>query len=255
MISVFNHSFCIYFLLILILTFPKLSIQRTINENELECNPKGDSQKDQYIVGYGSLIKTFSKNRTYKNTGENMPVLINGYSRVWNCKGVSASLSTTYLGIVPKQNGTLNGVVFKIPNSNALEAYDERELFYCREEVDRDKISLLVSSSQTPANLPSGQFWIYVTKPQYTAFPTSEFPIVQSYVDTFLSGCLEMQGKHSLENFADDCIKTTEGWTNPWINDRIFPRRPFVYEPDAGKIDKLISKHLPKHFKTIKVEK
>ncbi|CAL8113509.1 unnamed protein product [Orchesella dallaii] len=254
----FSFSKCnlyTYFFLVHIFTLPGLSIQKSINENEAPCNPLGDPQRDQYIVGYGSLIKTSSKNRTYKNTGENMPVLITGYSREWNCKGVSASLSTTYLGIVPRRNGTLNGVIFKIPNSDALEAYDERELFYCREEVEKEKISLLVSLNQTPAKLPSGQFWIYVTKPQYTAFPTPEYPLVQSYVDTFLSGCLEIQAKHSLENFADDCIRTTEGWNHPWINDRIFPRRPFVHEPDAGKIDKLISKHLPKHFKTIKFEK
>ncbi|ODM91344.1 hypothetical protein Ocin01_15339 [Orchesella cincta] len=192
----------------------------------LNCFPRNltskenlDSGEDQYIVGYGSLIKTESKNRMCENTGENIPVLITGFTRAWNCKGVSTSFSTT-------------------------------ELFYNRMEVTHDNVSLLNST----AKLPSGKFWIYVTKPEFQELSSKKYPIIQSYVDTFLSGCLEMQQTHNVEKFTDNCTKTTAGWSNHWVNDRIFPRRPFVHEPNATKIDKLLDKHFPEEFKAIRIE-
>lgn len=156
------------------------------------------------------------------------------------------------MGIVPKRSGTLNGVMFRIPGHDALDAYDERELYYCREEVDSKMITAL--NSARPHLPHHGQFWIYVTKPQYTSFPTKEYPIIQSYVDVFLSGCFDIQKKYNLANFAEDCVKTSDGWNDHWVNDRVFPRRAYVFEPAAVKIDKLLARLLPNQFKSVKLE-
>jgi hypothetical protein len=80
-------------------------------------------------------------------------------------------------------------------------------------------------------------------------FPSSEHPIVQSYVDVCLDGCLEIEAMYPLArqaNFAEQFVKTTSNWQPPWINDRIYPWRPFVYVPRASQIDALIQKVLGK---------
>ena len=33
---------------------------------------------------------------------------------------------------------------------------------------------------------------------------------------------------------------TTTGWNANWVNDRIYPRRPFIYAPGASAIDKIL---------------
>ncbi|CAL8109746.1 unnamed protein product [Orchesella dallaii] len=218
---------------------------------ESACYPEANGAS-QYLIGYGSLMSTASKDRTYSNTGENVPVRIYGYSRLWNCKGVSVSYSTTYLGALLSANKSsyFNGVVFKLPSASAILDYDKRESFYCREEVPMSKLQMLAPTRR----LAAGQYWIYVTRPEYDEFPTRTYPIVQSYVDTFLSGCFEMEEKFNIPGYADECISTTEEWVSPWVNDRIFPRRPFMHQPNAGKIDRLLNEKAPKAFRNIMIE-
>jgi len=38
------------------------------------------------------------------------------------------------------------------------------------------------------------------------------------------------------------------------MNDRIYPRRPFIYQPKAGRIDQLLKEHLPQYFQHIRIE-
>jgi hypothetical protein len=104
-------------------------------------------------------------------------------------------------------------------------------------------------------SLPDGQYWIYVTKPEFTEPPSKDYPIVQSYVDIFITGCLELERNFEAEGFSDECVRSTRGWSsNFWINDRIYPRRPFMYQPRASDIDKLLRRIMPRHFKNIKIE-
>lgn len=195
-------------------------------------------------------MQTASKNRTSSNTGENIPVKVYGYSRHWNCKGTSISFSTTYLGVQSNPQKSFNAAIYKLPNATALKGYDTRESYYCREEVPMSKIQ--VSTNRKTLDL--GQYWIYVTKPEHSEDPSREYPIVQSYVDTFLSGCIELETKFSVANFANDCITSTLGWDAPWVNDRIYPRRPFMHQPLAGKIDQLLNTMIPKAFRNIRIE-
>ncbi|MES2997868.1 MAG: hypothetical protein V4700_00885 [Pseudomonadota bacterium] len=57
--------------------------------------------------------------------------------------------------------------------------------------------------------LPQGEFWIYEVRPEFIAQPSARYPIVESYVDIFLAGCLEIEEKFHLKNFAASCIDTT----------------------------------------------
>jgi len=48
-----------------------------------------------------------------------------------------------------------------------------------------------VNESNFEGELPnegSAQYWIYSVKDEYKKWPSKKYPIVQSYVDTFLSG-------------------------------------------------------------------
>jgi hypothetical protein len=63
-----------------------------------------------------------------------------------------------------------------------------------------------------------------------------------------------MEKEFSLKNYADNCVEQTVGWNYSWINDRLIPRRPWVYQPYAIKVDQLIKKHLPTELERIGVE-
>jgi hypothetical protein len=49
-------------------------------------------------------------------------------------------------------------------------------------------------------------------------------------------------------------VETTTDWSAFWINDRIYPRRPFIYQPKARQIDQLLNEVIPEFFEKIKIE-
>jgi len=73
-------------------------------------------------------------------------------------------------------------------------------------------------------------------------------------VDIFLGGCLELEEKFELKEFAKQCVATSHGWSKHWVNDRIYPRRPFIHEPRAWKIDNLLHDTIPEYFEAITIE-
>lgn len=106
-----------------------------------------------------------------------------------------------------------------------------------------------------PASMhPRGEAWIYVNTPEAFAVPSAQFPIVQSYVDIFLSGCLEQEERFKLPGFARECLATTGNWSAHWVNDRIYPRRPFGFQPRSRQIDLMLSEELPELFSRIRIE-
>lgn len=234
---------------LLFLTYSNLVLSKTndvgLNKNR---HPVVNLSLPQYIVGYGSLMQSEAKKKTYPEAGPNIPVIVHGYQRGWFQKGAPIGFSATFLGVIRHKSSQFNGVIFNLPPS-ALYLYDKREMGYYREELSLKQLRML--SQRT---IPRGQFWIYVPMPEKIASPSARYPIVQSYVDIFLSGCLEIQRTYHLKNFAKSCVDTTHDWSSAWVNDRIFPRRPFVYQPDAMQIDQILSEKMPEIFKQIKIE-
>lgn len=211
------------------------------------CHPKIDPERPQYVIGYGSLIDEQSKKNTDPSAQESFPILVKGYKRSWSVHGTLPGLNTTFLSISEDKNASVNGVIYKLDNPVNIQLYDKRERAYCRKELNVDQIKVY------SAALPNQkQIWIYTSKQKTNDHPTHNFPIVQSYVDLFLRGCIQIEEKFKINNFARDCIKNTDQWSNHWENDRIFPRRPFVYQPYAIKVDMLLKEMLPENFKHIK---
>jgi len=222
----------------------KLAANRSGN-----CNALPDPTKAQYIIGYGSLMQEESRKRTTPNAGIAYPVKINGYLRGWFTKGSGVGFSTTFLGIVQSKESTLNAAIYLI-DATEITTMDKREFSYCRLAVEPENYALLKQDIQ----MSPGQAWIYVNKPETIATANKHYPIVQSYVDIFFSGCLELEQRFELEDFARQCLVTTSNWSTQWINDRIYPRRPFIYQPKAGQIDRLLNEHLPQYFQQIRIE-
>ncbi len=79
--------------------------------------------------------------------------------------------------------------------------------------------------------------------------------MIQSYVDIFLGGCIELaqQVVDPGVDFLTACITTTRGWSGYWVKDRIYPRRPF-HQPHARRIDALLHRMLPDQFNAIRIE-
>jgi hypothetical protein len=214
-----------------------------------DCNRAPDPKQSQHVVGYGSLMQEESRKRTAPGAGPASPVVVKGYRRGWFAKGDAIGFDTTYLGALPDTKSQLNAVIYSIEPAE-LQATDQRESFYCRRALDPAAVTILASDA-APVQ---GQIWIYVNKPEGVATPSERYPIVQSYVDIFVSGCLELEQRHHVAGFAQQCLTTTTDWSAHWVSDRIYPRRPFIYQPKARQIDKLLSEQLPEYFQRIKIE-
>ena len=215
------------------------------------CHPAVDPGKLQFTVGYGSLMEDASRRRTAPNTGEALPVLVTGFERSFNARGSEIGFSTTYLGVTIVPGASMVATVYRVFSAEDIVATDAREEQYCRVGVPAEQMRMLDGSSVQA----QGQYWIYVNKPEAVLPANERFPVVQSYVDIFLTGCQQL-GRRAIAFKGDlmrECILTTKGWSEHWVNDRLFPRRPFFHQPNAGMIDRLLHENVPE-FKFIKIE-
>jgi hypothetical protein len=204
-------------------------------------DPPKQSSTQKYIFGYGSLIQTASRTRTVPKASAAYPVIVKGISRGWYYQADVASLNPTYLGAVVDENSSTNGVIYPVSDDELI-ATDARERDYQRTPFPRSAITILDGS---PAP-PPGEYFFYASKSKKPV--NAEHPIVQSYVDICIDGCLQIEEMYPLArdaHFAETFVKTCTDWKTPWINDRIFPYRPFIYMPRAFDIDKILSRCLP----------
>ncbi len=202
-----------------------------------------------FIIGYGSLLKKASLNRTLPKVEIIEPIYLNNYARSWNAiENIKPTVSSTFLGIEKSKNSRVNCIVFEIENS-LLATLDKREFLYDRQKVEVSDIEFTTDAFSINKQ---DDIWIYITKNPVK--PSKEYPIIQSYVDACISGSLEIEEKFNLKNFAEDFITTTQQWSSSWVNDRIFPRAPHIHEPDAYRIDILLSQHINEFFTKITIE-
>ena len=202
-----------------------------------------------FIVGYGSLINLRSLQRTLPQVQYSLPVRVHGFQRKWNAReDVTVSFSTTYLGINTDDESSFNGVLFEVEESE-LEIIDAREFLYERIEVKKDSVEILGGDFHEDK---AQKVWIYLTKKPKEVI--KEFPLIQSYIDVCVSGCLEIEEKFSLQGFAKEFLKSTYSWSTHWVNDRIYPRSPHIHQPRAFEIDKLLFQNLNSYYKEITIE-
>ncbi|MFM2589028.1 gamma-glutamylcyclotransferase family protein [Vibrio sp. TBV020] len=159
-----------------------------------------------YIFGYGSLMNSASRRLTGQ-TSQAEPATVTGLKRYWGKVDDSYILSPL---VVDKGHGKVNGVLLAV-SDKGLEEFDVRERGYHRILIESNDIKSLVQFDQ------NDRVWVYVKDSPEP--PCSLSPIMQTYVDTVLAGCLEIS-----EQFAKEFIEHTIGWHFPLENDRHQPK-------------------------------
>jgi hypothetical protein len=195
-----------------------------------------------YVFGYGSLLERASRTRTNPEAVGAWPARVTGYQRGWFHQFAdNVGSSCTYLGAEQSEGKTINGVIYPV---NDFENTKQRETGYTAIELKADDIAMLDGSG--PLKMGDDvKVYIFVSNQDSiskTKEPTSRFPMVQSYVDICINGCLELESLYRAAkgSFTQEFIRTTTGWNANWVNDRIYPRRPFIYAPNASAIDKAL---------------
>lgn len=243
----------------------------------------------QFIFGYGSLICSHSRAVTSPEHAHKVatPVMAQGIERVWSKR---TNRNMTAMGISFSEEASTVGVLLPV-SEEEIQKFDIREQGYDRHELDLSDVNRVpflndehykeedhdVFLEAKKANAAESiKLWVYVQRQDRP--PTEEHPIVQSYVDTILRGCLNVGG----EKFARAFIETTKGW-NPnalsdldddkdgsvttygsiqeesdddassvWVDDRHQPvyvrGDPAYMLKHADKLDKLLRKYRPEDF-------
>ncbi|MCB2156521.1 gamma-glutamylcyclotransferase [bacterium] len=163
-----------------------------------------------FIIGYGSLINPHSRAVT-AGSGVAVPVEVRGFERGWTI----AVRGMCVLGAEPAAGASLNAVAVEVDDQQ-LAAFDRREgegALYRRVAVPAEDVAV---GEELRGN--GAKFWLYTVIARDVR-PTAHAPIVQSYVDTVLAGCLRYG-----EEYARRFVESTRHWEHAWVDDRAEPR-------------------------------
>lgn len=183
-----------------------------------------------YIFGYGSLMNSSSRRLTGQ-TGVAIPAVVSGLIRYWG--KIDTSLTASPL-VVDLGQGKVNGVLLEI-SATELPQFDTREKGYHRHQLNRQQIDCSHSLSD------DDQIWVYIKNEPEP--PCHKAPVLQTYIDTVLEGCLEVS-----DSFARFFVEHTVGWQHPIENDRLQPRYINYAGVEANKlqqIDQLLRDVIP----------
>jgi len=204
----------------------------------------------RWLFGYGSLIERQSRGRTVPEGAPIEPVRVRGFRREWNTRSAGAGLKCTFLGVRPDPAGVVNGLLIGVGDDD-WRALDRREKDYCRADVPMTSVEWLRPGADREN--PVGQATLYQTVEP--AAPDATAPLIQSYVDICLLGCLQVGERLGTgDAFAREFVATTDGWSPHWVNDRVYPRAAFRLLPEAPVIDALLEEHCPEAFAAIRIE-
>lgn len=181
----------------------------------------------QYIFAYGSLINKQSRNKNMKNV-EVIYGEVKGYRRSW-CISVT-DRKFTALGLVEDSSAICNGIYIPVSDEDII-SFDKRELDGSGFQYERVRID----SKSCDKAFSDDIVYTYLTLKEKEA--TKSEPLIQSYIDVVLAGCLDYE-----KGFAEDFCNQTFGWSQYWINDREEPLylHPKNIESQYLEIDKLL---------------
>ncbi|WP_425038075.1 gamma-glutamylcyclotransferase family protein [Primorskyibacter sp. S187A] len=156
-----------------------------------------------HFFGYGSLVHA----RTHSFTNVR-PATLQGWRRAWRH---TPHRDVAFLTAVRAPGSAIRGVVADVP-ADDWAALDAREWAYAR---------VMVTESVSGAT-PGGDIAVYAIAEGAHFAPTPAHPVLQSYLDTVLTGYEQVFGAAGLTHF----LETTDGWHAPVLQDRDNPRYP-----------------------------
>lgn len=217
-----------------------------------------------YLFGYGSIINDASRCSTLcgiKTDAATSTEVGSGGSGEWDksiavwLRGIGtrswcyrSSTGFTALGLQLNNISTMPtfGVLFPVADADALAAFDVREKGYDRVELPLDAFTVDTSLGSTSAQQRGEDFthqkstsvriWTYIPSAAYTHDPDEEHPILQSYIDVVIRGCLQWGGR----KLADQFLNSTLGWNAYYLNDTLLSRRPWLHRQDYALIDDIL---------------
>ncbi|GHA52175.1 gamma-glutamylcyclotransferase family protein [Photobacterium aphoticum] len=183
-----------------------------------------------YIFGYGSLINHHSRQLTGQTRGA-IPATVEGLQRHWGKVNGNYQIAPLVAAL---GDGQCNGVLVQVDDAG-LACFDQRERGYERVQLDPSQV---VAQCNVDVDFePQRPIWVY-TRTSLTP-PCSVWPIMQTYVDTVMAGCLSIS-----EQFAREFVETTQGWHYPLENDRHQPKygnHAGVESAHITQIDRLLA--------------
>lgn len=194
-----------------------------------------------YLFAYGVLINRAARIETVPATEDAYPVVVRGIRRGWYFQyppELGPTLSPTYVGAEDESGSDCNGVIFALPaHPSELAALSWREQSYELTKIDPTRIRIV----EGDVSLSDAEVWFYACTER--RLPNEIHPIVQSYVDECVVGCLEIEDEFPAAkqmSFARQFVESTDGWQAPWVNDRVSPWRSSRNVPRAWEIDELL---------------
>lgn len=177
--------------------------------------------QDPYFFGYGSLVNVMT--HSYANPAK---AALKGWRRAWRH---TRHRDISFLTAVPDQDAEILGLIAPVPNADWA-ALDAREFAY-----DRCDAQGMVTHS-----LPNRiDIAVYAIPESDQAIPTSDNPILLSYLDVVIQGYLHQFGQDGVKHFEE----TTLGWDAPILNDRtspLYPRAQILSAQETKTVDNLI---------------
>ena len=202
-----------------------------------------------YIFGYGSLINSHSRKVTGE-TGRAVAVKVSGFARHWSNLSSGFGMSSVVVIVDPKE--TCNGVLIEV-DASELRSFDLREKGYKRVLIELAQVEYynpadqLIVDQSSSCGKDTVKIWLY--QADKVVAPCQAAPVVFSYLDVILAGCLEYS-----QQFSDDFMSCTQGWQHAMLNDRQAPRYPRVQsELNTQLLNPLISLKAPLELSQISV--
>jgi len=203
------------------------------------------------MIGYGSLMSHDSRFRFSDIDTTAIPVWVQGWERGWVTSCPIECFNS--VGAYPNPEAKLNAAL--LPVENISPELHEREKNYRFTEVAAQAVNAIQSASLTHQSTQGEytvRYWICETLK--SSLPDSEHPLLQTYIDTCLAGCLETGG---LE-FAKSFIESTRFWqqfdgAQYWLNDRQqskYPRAARISSEQIQTIDALLQEFNLLKFRT-----